>query len=88
MKKIFIVYVYDIKKELIYNDKKNYNTIKTIFYKKLNKLKEKTIFYQTNSKSMLIVPIEYIDTFDHFFKNFKKWVVVFKIITEEIYELN
>jgi len=85
-KKLFVVYVYDIKKQLIENDKKNYNTIKKLFYNNLNKLVEKNIIIKTNSKSTILCFAQDYWMVDILFKKFKKWMVVYKIITNEIYE--
>ena len=81
-----MVYVYDIKKQLIENDKKNYNTIKKLFYNNLNKLVEKNIIIKTNSKSTILCFAPDYWMVDMLFKKFKKWMIVYKIITNEIYE--
>jgi len=86
--KKFIIYTYDIKLKKVKNNLQNYNTVKRRFYTGLKNLNKNAIFLRTNSKSMIITTLEYEYILDLFFKKFKKWIVAYKIITDEIYELN
>lgn len=75
-----LVYLYDIKSSV-----EEYNRIKRNFYYHLNKNGYNKYFWKT--KSVLVVPEEMEQVIDGFFHSFSGSVVVYKIITDSIEEL-
>ena len=75
-----LVYLYDLKATV-----GDYNRLKRNFYYHLNKNNYNQYFWKT--KSVLVVPDEMERVIDGFFKKFEKFVVVYKIHTNSIEEL-
>jgi hypothetical protein len=75
---MFIVYVYDLNAR----DKLSFNRVKRLFYYHMNRLPLKKELWKT--KSALAVQPKMEKTMDSFFKRFRKSVVVYKILAEEI----
>jgi len=75
-----LVYLYDLKASV-----RDYNRLKRKFYYHLNKNGYNQYFWKT--KSVLVVPDEMERLIDGFFAGFKKSVVVYKIHTNSIEEL-
>lgn len=75
-----LVYMYDLKSSV-----RDYNRLKRSFYYHLNKNGHNQYFW--NTKSVLVVPDEAERVLDGFFKGFEKFVVVYKIRTSSIEEL-
>ncbi len=75
-----LVYFYDIKASL-----KNYNRLKRVFYYNLKRLGLDKYYWKT--KSVLVAPNNMERAIDAFFKEYSKFVVVYKIACKEIKEL-
>lgn len=81
LKKMIILYIYDIDAK----NKKKFNRTKRRFYYHLNKLNLKKDVWKT--KSAIAVTLDMGKVMDLFFKQFKKHIVVYKILTESISQL-
>ena len=75
-----LVYIYDLKSSV-----RDYNKLKRNFYYHLTKNGYNQYFWKT--KSVLVAPDETELVLDGFFKQFNKFVVVYKIRTNTIEEL-
>jgi hypothetical protein len=75
-----LVYIYDLKSTV-----RDYNRLKRNFYYHLNK--QGLHQYFSNTKSVLVAPDEAGPSIDSFFHGFRKSVVVYKIHTDSIEEV-
>lgn len=78
---MFIIYLYDLKAK----NKKKFNRTKRMFYYYLNRLPLPKEYWK--SKSALSIPPKLEKTMDSFFKQFRNEVVVYKLHTQSIEEL-
>lgn len=75
-----LAYLYDIKTTL-----KSYNRVKRVFYYNLNRRGLNKYYWKT--KSVLVVPDNMGYAVDSFFKEYSKFLIVYKIKCREIKEL-
>lgn len=76
-----VLYIYDLKAK----NRKSFNRTKRLFYYYLNQLPLKKHYWKT--KSAISVPLKQEKVMDQFFKRFKRKVVVYKVLAEDISEL-
>lgn len=78
---MYILYIYDLNAA----NRKRFNQVKRLFYYHLNKLPLKKELWKT--KSALAVPARMEKAMDSFFRRFRKDLVAYKCLCEEIERL-
>jgi hypothetical protein len=79
---MFVLYLYDLKA----SDKKSFARIKRLFYYHLHRLPLKKDVWKT--KSAFAVPLKLEKGLDHFFRRFRRSVIVYKAYVESIEPLD